>query len=110
MSNEYQATDSTAADTMASGGTYANQGEKLSTDDVVSCLIDLIETCKDGQEGFKDAAEAVKDGELKTLFFEYSQQRAQFARHLRACRRARFLEERTGYIESFAERTGRSEE
>lgn len=78
MSNEYQATDSTAADTMASGGTYANQGEKLSNDDVVSCLNDLIETCKDGQEGFKDAAEAVKDGELKTLFFEYSQQRAQF--------------------------------
>ena len=32
----------------------------------------LIETLKDGQEGFKQAAEGVKDPQLKSLFDEYS--------------------------------------
>src|SRR5690349_6938929 len=78
MINDYEATEpitSSANPTLA----YAGDREKLSNDDVISTLNNLIETCKDGQEGFKDAAEAVKDGELKTLFFEYSQQRAQFS-------------------------------
>jgi uncharacterized protein (TIGR02284 family) len=44
----------------------------------------LIETLKDGQEGFKQAAEAVKDPQLKSLFDEYSRQRAQFAVELRS--------------------------
>ena len=51
-------------------------------DRVISTLNDLIETCKDGQEGFRQAAEGVKHGELKTLFHTYSQQRAQFAGEL----------------------------
>ena len=50
----------------------------MSNDDVTSTVNDLIETCRDGQEGFREAAEGVKDSELKTLFYEYSQQRAQF--------------------------------
>jgi len=45
---------------------------------------DLIETLKDGQEGFKQAAESVKDPQLKSLFSEYSQQRARFAVELRS--------------------------
>jgi uncharacterized protein (TIGR02284 family) len=45
---------------------------------------DLIETLKDGQEGFKQAAESVKDPQLKSLFREYSQQRARFAVELRS--------------------------
>jgi uncharacterized protein (TIGR02284 family) len=45
---------------------------------------DLIETLKDGQEGFKQAAESVKDAQLKSLFSEYSQQRARFAVELRS--------------------------
>jgi uncharacterized protein (TIGR02284 family) len=45
---------------------------------------DLIETLKDGQEGFKQAAESVKDSQLKSLFSEYSQQRARFAVELRS--------------------------
>jgi uncharacterized protein (TIGR02284 family) len=45
---------------------------------------DLIETLKDGQEGFKQAAESVKDPQLKSLFGEYSQQRARFAVELRS--------------------------
>lgn len=44
-----------------------------------SVLNDLIETLKDGQKGFKQAAESVKDPQLKSLFVEYSQQRSRFA-------------------------------
>lgn len=51
-------------------------------DEVISTLNNLIETCKDGQDGFRAAAEGVKNSELKTLFSTYSQQRAQFAGEL----------------------------
>src|SRR4051812_28170459 len=44
----------------------------------------LIETLKDGQEGFKQAAEAVKDPQLKSLFLDYSQQRSRFAAALQS--------------------------
>jgi uncharacterized protein (TIGR02284 family) len=53
-----------------------------SSGDVVSTLNNLIEICKDGQEGFKTAAEGVERSELKTKFYEYSQQRSQFAGEL----------------------------
>jgi len=48
-------------------------------DNVISALNDLIETCKDGQEGFRAAAEGVTDIQLKSLFSQYSLQRGQFA-------------------------------
>ncbi len=44
----------------------------------------LIETHKDGQEGFKQAAEGVKDPQLKAVFDEYSRQRGRFAVELRS--------------------------
>jgi uncharacterized protein (TIGR02284 family) len=44
----------------------------------------LIETLKDGQEGFKQAAESVKDPQLKAVFGEYSRQRGRFAAELRS--------------------------
>jgi uncharacterized protein (TIGR02284 family) len=53
-----------------------------STEQVVSTLNSLIETCRDGQEGFKTAAEGVKNEEFKELFYSYSQQRANFAGEL----------------------------
>lgn len=53
-----------------------------SNDDVISTLNGLIETCKDGQEGFKEAAEGIERSDLKSLFYEFSQQRAQFAGEL----------------------------
>ena len=53
--------------------------DRESNDDVISMLNGLIETCRDGQEGFKEAAEGVKHSDLKTTFYEYSQQRAEFA-------------------------------
>jgi uncharacterized protein (TIGR02284 family) len=51
-------------------------------DNVISTLNNLIETCKDGEDGFRTAADGVKNGELKTLFNLYAQQRAQFAAEL----------------------------
>ena len=54
----------------------------INNDDVISTLNNLIETCKDGQNGFQTAADGVKNSELKTLFHTYSQQRAQFAGEL----------------------------
>ena len=48
----------------------------------ISTLNDLIETCRDGEKGFRTAAENVKGAELKTLFSRFSQQRAQCAAEL----------------------------
>jgi uncharacterized protein (TIGR02284 family) len=42
----------------------------------------LIETCKDGQDGFRTAAKGVSRPDLKTLFNTFSQQRAQFGAEL----------------------------
>ena len=47
-------------------------------------LNNLIETLKDGQEGFKQAAEGVSDPKLKSLFRDYSQQRSRFATALQS--------------------------
>ena len=61
---------------------------------------DLIETLKDGQEGFKQAAEGVKDPQLKAVFDEYSQQRARFAVELRS--KAQSADERESEISGSA--------
>ena len=50
--------------------------------EIISTVNSLIETLKDGEKGFRDAAEAVKDPQLKSLFQEYSQQRSRFANEL----------------------------
>ena len=50
--------------------------------ETISTINGLIETLKDGQEGFRQAAEAVKDSQLKSLFNEYSMQRSRFAGEL----------------------------
>lgn len=52
--------------------------------ETISTINDLIETLKDGQEGFRRAAKAVEDPELKTLFNEFSLQRARFAGELQS--------------------------
>jgi uncharacterized protein (TIGR02284 family) len=53
-----------------------------STKDYLSTLNDLIETCKDGEQGFRDAADGVKRADLKSIFNEYARQRTQFANEL----------------------------
>jgi uncharacterized protein (TIGR02284 family) len=50
--------------------------------DVIDVLNGLIETCKDGQEGFQTAAESIEDPELGQLLHEYAQERAAFAAEL----------------------------
>jgi uncharacterized protein (TIGR02284 family) len=54
----------------------------MDRDDVISTLNNLIETCKDGENGFRSAAERVANGKIKALFLDFSNQRAQFAREL----------------------------
>jgi uncharacterized protein (TIGR02284 family) len=44
----------------------------------------LIETCKDGENGYRDAAEHVKRADLKTFFLSQSLERAKFAGELQA--------------------------
>ena len=53
-----------------------------SNEEVISTLNDLIETCRDGQNGFQTAADGVKNPELKSLFNSYSQKRASFVGEL----------------------------
>jgi uncharacterized protein (TIGR02284 family) len=40
----------------------------MSNDDVVDVLNDLIETCKDGEYGFRSCADHAKSAELKNVF------------------------------------------
>jgi uncharacterized protein (TIGR02284 family) len=72
MVNEYGTSRSMANDESV-------RSDFESNDKVISTLNSLIETCKDGQEGFQTAAEGVERSDLKTLFYEFSQQRAEFA-------------------------------
>lgn len=53
-----------------------------STKDYISTLNNLIETLKDGEQGFRKAAEDVKSSNLRSVFSEYSSQRSQFASEL----------------------------
>ena len=50
----------------------------------ISVLNGLIETCKDGEQGFRTSAEKVKDASLKSLFSKYASQRAGYVQELTA--------------------------
>ena len=54
----------------------------IESDEIISVLNNLIETCKDGEQGFRDAAEGTHSGELKSLFSSSAQQRSQFCNEL----------------------------
>lgn len=56
----------------------------MDTEKTISTLNGLIETLKDGEQGFKTAAEAVQDTQLKSLFFQYSRQRSEMTRDLQS--------------------------
>jgi uncharacterized protein (TIGR02284 family) len=58
--------------------------ENTAASDVISTLNNLIETCKDGQNGFQTAAEDVENSNLKSVFYEFGQQRAQYVGELQA--------------------------
>lgn len=76
MINDYEGNKPMADDAFGSSAT------KLTNDEVISTLNGLIETCKDGQQGFSTAAEGVERSDIKSLFYEFSQQRSQFAGEL----------------------------
>jgi uncharacterized protein (TIGR02284 family) len=77
MINDYEAKKPMTTDAIPVSETASNDG-------VISTLNGLIQTCKDGQEGFKEAAEGIERSDLKSLFYEFSQQRAQFAGELQS--------------------------
>jgi len=56
----------------------------MDQNNAVDVLEDLIETCKDGQKGYQDAASHAKRSDLKTFFNEQSLERARFAGELEA--------------------------
>jgi uncharacterized protein (TIGR02284 family) len=53
-------------------------------DNVASTLNQLIQTCKDGENGFTLAGESVDDLNLQHLLESYSQQRSEFAAELQS--------------------------
>lgn len=52
--------------------------------EIITTLNSLIETLKDGEQGFQQSASGVDDPQLKTTFDHFSQQRSQFAGELQA--------------------------
>jgi uncharacterized protein (TIGR02284 family) len=54
----------------------------LDSADVASTLNGLLETLRDGENGFRSAADSVDDPELKRLFLSLSTQRGEFAAEL----------------------------
>ena len=69
------------ARTLSTRSVYISMAQQK---EIISTINGLIETLKDGQEGFKQASEAVKDTSLKSLFNEFSLQRAKFAGELQS--------------------------
>ena len=49
---------------------------------IISVLNGLIETCKNGEKGYRDASEAMKYGFYRVLLQDYSRQRHAFAMEL----------------------------
>jgi len=62
---------------------------------IVAALNALVETCKDGEKGYKNAAADVRDLTFRAIFTHYSQQRAQFAAALQS-----IIERYGGYAEN----------
>ena len=50
----------------------------MNNDKVIGILNDLIETCRDGQNGFREAAENATSPDLKNFFSDASLERARF--------------------------------
>ena len=76
MINDYEATTPIAPEADSRG--------EIDNDSIISALNGLIETCKDGQMGFKEASEGVERSDLKSFFSECSLQRSQFAGELQS--------------------------
>ncbi len=56
--------------------------------DFAQAVDNVISSCRDAEQGFRGAAQAVKDPAIKEMFEQYSAQRAQFAVELQAAVKA----------------------
>lgn len=56
----------------------------MDRDELISTLNNLIETCRDGQNGFQSAAEGATNPSLKAAFLQYAQQRGLFVSELQS--------------------------
>ena len=56
----------------------------MNENNAISVVENLIETCKDGQKGYQDAASHAKRSDLKTYFTEQSSERGRFAQELQS--------------------------
>lgn len=56
----------------------------MQNDNAISVLNNLIETCKDGENGFRTAAEGLTSSEIKTKFLQHSRERAEMSAALQA--------------------------
>jgi uncharacterized protein (TIGR02284 family) len=54
----------------------------MDTNKPVDIVEELIETCRDGEKGYQDAAQHVKRSDLKTYFNEQGTERRRFAEEL----------------------------
>jgi len=54
----------------------------MDENDAISVVENLIETCRDGEKGYRDAAQHVKAADLKAFFNEQSLERSRFAQEL----------------------------
>lgn len=62
---------------------YANSlGPPLTTEETIDHLNHLISVARNGEEGYRHAAEHVKDDHFQTVFADYAKQRARFVREL----------------------------
>jgi uncharacterized protein (TIGR02284 family) len=84
MINDYEARHDITDENFKTATDATGSNAAATNDEVISTLNNLIETCRDGQNGFQEAAEGVKDSSLKSLFYEYSRQRAQFVGELQS--------------------------
>ena len=56
----------------------------MENEKVIGILEDLVETSRDGQKGYREAAEHVKDPELRTFFSQQSSERGRFVTELQS--------------------------
>lgn len=56
----------------------------MDTDNIIASLNDLIETCKDGEYGFRASAEHAQSGHIKQMFLTRAEGCAQAAAELQA--------------------------
>lgn len=55
----------------------------LPDESVITVLRELMEISKDGEQGYKDAADDIKDKGMSIVLFEFSVQRGEFVNRLR---------------------------